>query len=118
MGAFAALLDDGSVLGWGNANYGGKIPDDIQKKLVNVTKMIFATDCAFAALLNDGSVLCWGDENYGGEIPDNLQPQLQNIKMIIPNAEEFTAVCMNGDTSTLEQIISVKFSKHAHTMFI
>jgi len=98
--AFAALLNDGSVLCWGNEDNGGKIPDETQKKLANVTKMIFSTHYAFAALLNDGSVVAWGNQYNGGKIPDDIQKKLVNVKIIIPNEEEFTAVCINGDTFT------------------
>ena len=98
--AFAALLDNGKVLAWGGPHSAGQIPDKTQENLTNNTKMIFSTDGAFAALLNDGSVLCWGDEDYGGKIPDDIQPQLQNVKTIIPNARQFTAVCIDGETLT------------------
>ena len=50
--AFAALLDDGSVLALGSENHGDKIPGHIQTQLQNV-KTIFATGYAFAALLNE-----------------------------------------------------------------
>ena len=32
-GAFAALLDDGTVVAWGFTNGGGKIPRDIKNKI-------------------------------------------------------------------------------------
>ena len=96
--AWASITKDGNVTTGGDTNFGGD-SSSVQFKLKNV-KMIFSTGYAFAALLNDGSVLCWGDVNAGGKIPDNIQPQLHNVKMIIPDAEEFTAVCINGDTFT------------------
>jgi len=94
-GAFAALLNDGDVVAWGNENSGGKIPDDIQPRLQNV-ETIFTTCYAFTALLNDGSVLAWGSPKYGGKIPDDIQPRLQNVKKIFSTFGAFTALLDDG----------------------
>ena len=39
---------------------GGKITSELQRELVNVTK-IYSNDEAFAALRSDGTVRAWGD---------------------------------------------------------
>merc|ERR1712034_25188 len=90
-GAFAALLDNGSVFAWGHKNWGGKTPHDIQSKLMENVTMINSTHGAFAALLEDGSVLAWGDE-YSGKIPY----ELKNVKMIYSTAYAFAALLDNG----------------------
>jgi len=95
--AFAALLGDGSVVAFGNENYGGKIPDLIQPYLQNV-KAIFSTHGAFAALTHDGSLFAWGHEFSGGIIPDHIQQQLnQNVKMIYSNTNAFVGLLKNGN---------------------
>jgi alpha-tubulin suppressor-like RCC1 family protein len=50
--AFAALLENGNVVTWGNEDEGGKIPEPIENQLKNV-KMLYSNLYAFAALLND-----------------------------------------------------------------
>ena len=53
--AFAAVLDDGPVVTWGDAEYGGD-SGAVQDQLKNVQHM--QASAAFAAVLDDGS--CWG----------------------------------------------------------
>lgn len=55
LGAFVALLEDGSVFAWGSTSYGGKIPNS---KLINVTT-IFPQKEGFTALYNNGDILTW-----------------------------------------------------------
>ena len=55
-GVFAAILESGAVVTWGDPHYGG---------LRNV-KAIQATACAFAAILDSGAVVTWGDPHYAG----------------------------------------------------
>ena len=60
--AFAAILDDGSVVTWGDADFGAD-SSTVQTQLKNV-QQIQAADKAFAAILEaileDGSVVKWG----------------------------------------------------------
>ncbi|OLQ00815.1 hypothetical protein AK812_SmicGene16491 [Symbiodinium microadriaticum] len=58
-GAFAAILGDGSVVTWGNADYGSN-SSAVQDQLKNV-QQIQSCGRAFAAILDDGSVVTWGD---------------------------------------------------------
>ena len=58
-GAFAAILGDGSVVTWGDPEYGGD-SSRVQDRLKNV-QQVQATDWAFAAILDDGCVVTWGD---------------------------------------------------------
>ena len=62
--AFAAILDDGFVVTWGNARHGGD-SSAVRDKLRGVHQ-IQATGGAFAAIVADGSVFTWGDANFGG----------------------------------------------------
>ena len=63
--AFAAILEDGSVVTWGNPCFGGDssaVPDQLKG-----VQKIQATNAAFAAILEDGSVVTWGRAASGGD---------------------------------------------------
>ena len=62
--AIAALLGDGSVVTWGDAQYGGD--NSAVKDLLKTVQRIQATAFAFAAILGDGSVVTWGADCLGG----------------------------------------------------
>ena len=63
--AFAAILEDGSVVTWGCADTGGD-SSAVQCQLRSV-QQVQATRGAFAAILEDGSVVTWGDAAKGGD---------------------------------------------------
>ena len=64
--AFAAILDDGSVVTWGDAEFGGD-SSAVQTQLKNVKQIQGTRYGAFAAILDDGSVVTWGDAEFGGD---------------------------------------------------
>lgn len=59
--AFVALFNDNSVFAWGDERFGGKIPDDIQTKLMQNVKTIFPQIFGFTALCKNGKLIEWGD---------------------------------------------------------
>ena len=63
--AFAAVLFDGSVVAWGDADYGGD-SSAVQGQLKNVQE-VHALQSAFSAKLVDGSVVTWGGVSNWGE---------------------------------------------------
>ena len=63
--AFAAILEDGSAVAWGNPRSRGD-SSAIQDQLRNV-QQLQAMLGAFAAILADGSVVTWGSDEYGGD---------------------------------------------------
>ena len=63
--AFAALLGDGYVVTWGDADNGG-CSIAVRSQLKNV-QQIQANENAFAAILGDGSVVTWGHRGFGGD---------------------------------------------------
>ena len=63
--AFAAILEDGSVMTWGAA-YSGGDSSAVRDQLRGV-QQIQATDAAFAAILEDTSAVTWGDARFGGD---------------------------------------------------
>ena len=63
-GAFAAILADGSVVTWGDAESDG---DSAVRAQLKTVQQIQATACAFASILGDGSVVTWRDADSGGD---------------------------------------------------
>ena len=64
--AFAAILEDGSVVTWGNADFGGD-SSAVRDQLRGVQQIQAAGSGAFAAILEDGSVVTWGHADRGGD---------------------------------------------------
>ena len=60
LGAFAAILEDGSVVTWGDADCGGD-SSAVRDQLRGVQQIQATHLRAFAAILEDGSVVTWGD---------------------------------------------------------
>ena len=65
MRAVAAILDDGSVVTWGDPNNGGD-SSSVQDQLRDV-QQIKSHATAFAAVVGNGSVVTWGDPQEGGD---------------------------------------------------
>ena len=63
--AVAAVLGDGSVVIWGDADYGGD-SRALQDELKNV-QHIQGASYVFVAVLGDGSVVTWGDCRGAGD---------------------------------------------------
>ena len=96
-GAFAAILSDGSVVTWGDANAGAD-SSRVQNRLKNV-QQVQASDCAFAAILDDGSVVTWGDAVYGGS-SSVVQDQLKHVQQIQASSNAFAAILSDGSVVT------------------
>ena len=66
--AFAALLQSGAVVAWGDPNAGGVIPNDKVSQLGQGSVIgLYSNEVAFAALLDNGKVVTWGDDDAGGD---------------------------------------------------
>ncbi|WP_048440056.1 Calx-beta domain-containing protein [Caenimonas sp. SL110] len=67
--AFAAILDDGSVVSWGQSTQGGD-STSVQAWLDGRidASQIYSSVGAFAALRADGAVVAWGDASAGGSM--------------------------------------------------
>ena len=74
--AYAALLEDGSVVSWGHYPHGGD-SSYYQDQLKNV-QFIAATSMAFCAITNDGQVVTWGRYDEGGD-SRAIQSQLSSL---------------------------------------
>ena len=86
--AFAAILGDGSVVTWGDAQCGGD-SSAVQDQLKN-EQQIQATDHAFAAILGDGSVVTWRNDSCA------VQDQLKNVQQIQGSQSAFAAIIGDG----------------------
>ena len=78
--AFAAILEDGSVVTWGHASHGGD-SSAVRDQLKGV-QQIQATGKAFAAILEDGSVVTWGASADCGGDSSAVQDQLRGVQQI------------------------------------
>ena len=76
-GAFAAILESGAVVTWGDPGCGGD-SSEVQAQLRNVQR-IQASSSAFAAILKSGEVVTWGRPDCGGD-SRRVQEQLSLIK--------------------------------------
>eukprot|EP00913_Durusdinium_trenchii_P031763 g29748.t1 len=68
--AFAALLEDRSVVTWGDVNCGGD-SRHVEAQLCDV-EAIQSNNTAFAALKTDGTVVAWGQATSGGTLSPEL----------------------------------------------
>ena len=103
-GAFAAILEDGSVVTWGveydvwGVAYDGGDSSAVRDQLKGVLQ-IQATDSAFAAILEDGSVVTWGSRNWGGD-SSAVQHQLRGVQKIQATLRAFAAILKDGSVVT------------------
>jgi alpha-tubulin suppressor-like RCC1 family protein len=95
--ALAALKYDGSVVTWGEPEFGGD-SSSVADQLMNV-KSISANYGAFAAVRSDGSVVTWGATNDGGD-SSTVSDQLKNVQSISATARAFAAIKSDGSVVT------------------
>lgn len=88
--AFAALLDDGSLLAWGDSDWGGVTPALANGK--TFTSLV-ATQQGFSAIFS-GGVLTWGQSMPAGKIV-NL-PQEKSITLLATTREAVAACFDDG----------------------
>ncbi|CAE7902114.1 MPPED1 [Symbiodinium microadriaticum] len=93
LGAFAAILGDGSVVTWGSASSGGD-SSTVQRQLSNV-QQIQASSGAFAAVLGDGSVVTWGSAGHGGD-SSAAQDKLKDVQQVQASSKAFAAILGDG----------------------
>ncbi|CAE7439841.1 PHYLLO [Symbiodinium sp. CCMP2592] len=79
LGAFAAILVDGTVVAWGDEEFGGDCRE-VQAQLTNV-QHLQSNGHAYAAIRRDGSVVTWGDPDFGGD-SSYVQDSLKDIRQI------------------------------------
>ena len=88
--AFAAILEDGMVVTWGDKRFGGDC-SCVEKQLHSV-KQIAGTEGAFAAITQDGDVVTWGAYSLGGD-HRLVKNHLRDVREISANRCAFAAIC-------------------------
>ena len=91
--AFAAILEDGSVVTWGNPKAGGD-SSAVHDQLKSV-RQVQANLFAFAAILEDGSVVTWGNPETGGDC-SAVHDQLKSVPQVQANRFAFAAILEDG----------------------
>ncbi|MFT5705416.1 MAG: hypothetical protein ACI8SK_001371 [Shewanella sp.] len=97
--AFAALKDNGSVVTWGIASYGGD-SNTVADKLSSGVKSIFPSDYAFAALKDDGSMVTWGEQSWGGDSSAVTANLSSGVSTVYAAPFAFAALKDNGSVVT------------------
>ena len=98
--AFAALKNDGSVVTWGDAGFGGNSTSVAGNLSSNVTA-VYSNPQAFAALKTNGSVVTWGDAVKGGNSTNVSGGNLSsNVTAVYSNSYAFAALKANGSVVT------------------
>ena len=91
-GAFAALLDNGTVQAWGDKSFGGIAPPfRSDKKIISLV----TTDFAFTVLFADGTIQSWGDQQKGGKTP--TLPAGSIVTKIFATECDFAALLSGSD---------------------
>ena len=97
VGAFAAILADGSVVTWGNLDFGGD-SFGVKDQLKGV-QQVHATSFAFAAILADGSVVTWGNR-ISGCYSSGVKDQLKGVQQVHATSRAFAAILADGSVVT------------------
>ncbi|CAE7601919.1 SYT4 [Symbiodinium sp. CCMP2592] len=91
--AFAALKTDGTVVTWGDGEYGGN-SSDVAAQLTNV-EALYSTAIGFAARKPDGTVVLWGYTHYQQDMVIS-SGELVNVIDIFSSQGGFAAVRADG----------------------
>ena len=97
--AFAALMQDGSVVTWGNPLNGGN-SDAVRDQLGHGVRSISATEAASAAIKSDGSVVTWGDPHSGGDSAAVRDQLARDVQSISASGVAFAAIKSGGSVVT------------------
>ena len=102
--AFAAILQDGSVVTWGDEDFGGDSLA-VQAQLKGV-QQIQVTSQAFAAILEDGSVVTWGDADSGGDSSRSAQACAADSGLLWGDGSVVTwGADSGGDSSAVRHLL-------------
>ena len=100
-----ALKDDGTVVAWGNDDYG---QTDVPRGLSNVVA-IAAGNSHSLAVIEDGSVAAWGGYNTSYGVA-NVPPGLSNVVSVAADGEMSLALRSDGSVVTWGQRTNVPAS--------
>ncbi|VVE80057.1 RCC1 domain-containing protein [Pandoraea sputorum] len=91
-GAFAAMLNTGSLTAWGSDGHGGTLND--AARLVRDAHTLSSTGNAFCVRRVGGELVTWGPATHGGELPPALANE--KFKSVMGNFMAFCALRENG----------------------
>jgi alpha-tubulin suppressor-like RCC1 family protein len=94
-GAFAAIMEDGSLNCWGSALYGGdcsSITSTTIQNIYPVSKHMSSTTGAFAAIDSDGKVYAWGSALSGSDFSYVAELLLDGVVSIDTCGVGFVAI--------------------------
>lgn len=99
-GAYAVLFSSGTVITWGNYEYGGCIWDsdyNCNAKLTEVKK-IYSNNSSFLAEKIDGTLQTWGDDTNGGAIESDytFDPIDKIVQKVVSNDNAFAVLFEDG----------------------
>jgi hypothetical protein len=97
--AYAALMQDGSVVTWGRPEYGGD-NSTVQSALKQGVDTIYSTSGAFAAKMRDGSVVTWGSPARGGDCSAAQAELNKGVDTIYSGWYAFAAKMRDGSVVT------------------
>uniref|UniRef100_UPI0010BDEFC2 DUF4347 domain-containing protein n=1 Tax=Synechococcus sp. UW140 TaxID=368503 RepID=UPI0010BDEFC2 len=97
--AFAALKEDGSVITWGNSDYGGD-SSSVASSLSSGVSQIFSNYLSFAALKEDGSVVTWGGAPWGGDSSSVSSSLSSGVSQISSTYTDYAALKEDGSVVT------------------
>ena len=93
--AFAALLEGGAVVTWGEYRGGVNSTSGVRDQLRQVQEL-YATERAFAAILEGGRLVTWGPEEYGGRVRSKVCGELLNVQQMATTGAAFAALLADG----------------------
>ena len=96
--AFAALMENGSVVAWGGDGNGGSLGSAAANLQSGVTDIV-SNEFAFVALKNDGSAVSWGtlyDDEISRLTAFPASELSSGVERIVPNYYAFAALKSDG----------------------
>ncbi|AQS39108.1 hypothetical protein Sps_03993 [Shewanella psychrophila] len=93
--SLSALKNDGSVVTWGNASFGGD-SSAVAAELSSGVLEVFPAKLAIAALKDDGSVVTWGDAGNGGDSSTVAAQLTSGVLEVFSNDYVFAALKEDG----------------------
>eukprot|EP00435_Cladocopium_sp_Y103_P064262 s755_g25.t7 len=98
-GAFAATKANGSVVTWGDQDFGGD-SSSIASQLRSGVTQVSSTYAAFAATKADGSVVVWGHPDYGGNDSKVRSRLMEGVVALSTTQAAFSALKADGSVVT------------------
>ncbi|CAE8640087.1 unnamed protein product [Polarella glacialis] len=103
--AYAGASADGSVVTWGEADYGGN-SSAVAPLLTGGVVQVCGTSGAFAAIKADGSVVTWGGADSGGNSSAVAPLLTEGVVQVCGTGRAFAAIKADGSVVTWGTVVS------------